>query len=353
MKRVISVVFATLLLAIIAFLAHGCYSQIKKADCDSTTISVFCDDASTVNLEKQKAIPLSTSEPLGQIEHVEFLRNLILIHASGKLTAFDLASGDSLCQYSRKGRSQKEYISLWAFNVYGEKVMLYDLSGGKIMVYSQDGIWDKNIDLKREQPTFQAFAQLDEDLTIGKRRYEGMETIELSLWDKEFNYVGDLESGQTIHSGIMLTYPFAKTIEGNVLYTRYFQNEIYELSPERIHLKYSIDFGTRTLKQLHDVKDEYEALELFNQSHHKASFISNVYEDKESVAFFFLMSPEGAAYAVYNKAQNKASVYRFHSEEEIAHVSTHKNECFVITQNIKGESFLYRIPLGWFPKETI
>ena len=87
----------------------------------------------------------------------------------------------------------------------------------------------------------------------------------------------------------MLTYPFGRDNNGDILYTRYFKNEIYTVSSNEMRIKYSIDFGPRTLKQLEDVTDEYEALQLFNLSNHKASFLSNVYEDEKSVAFFFIM----------------------------------------------------------------
>ena len=176
---------------ILIFLSQGCTFRGEVNDNSSLTIHVDCDSISWITLKDYPFIQLSNSEPLGQIKHVEFLDNYILIHSGGKLEAFDIHSGRKICQYSRQGRSTQEYVSLWGFNVFNNTVILHDLSGEKMMYYSKDGTWIKNFGIK-ERPRFQAFAPLNNGLIIGKRRYEGTETTELSLWDKDYNYIGDL-----------------------------------------------------------------------------------------------------------------------------------------------------------------
>lgn len=316
-----------------------------NVDRGGEVIRIDCRDVRIVDLDNYTPILIQADHILGTIEHVCFLESVMLIHERGTLSGYDSETGEMLHLYSQKGRASDEYVSLWGFNTGNGRLYLQDFSGGKTLVYSPEGELCEVLSGGGDPKTFQAFAVQKDGRIIGKRSFQGMPTPELSLWDKDLHYMTDLTDELKIQSGIMLSYPFSYGPDGEILYIRYFRNQIYSVSNEGVRIKYEVDFCSRNFEVMKDGKDEYDALDHFNQSKGKASFISQVYEDEKTLSFSFIMSPEGAALAVYDKVEGASSVIRFVTRDEFGYAVSHMGVCYVFTQNEDGATFCYPIPL--------
>ena len=320
----------------------ACTGNVER---DGEVIRVDCHDVRLVDLDDYAPVQIQSDHILGTIEHVCFLENVMLIHERETLSGYDLGTGEKLHHYSQKGRASEEYVSLWGFNIGNGRLYLQDFSGGKMLVYSLEGKLCEVLSGGGDPNTFQAFAVQKDGRIIGKRSYQGMPTPELSLWDKDQHYLTDLTDEMKIQSGIMLSYPFSYGPDGEILYLRYFRNRIYSVSDEGVRVKYEVDFGNRNFEMVKDGDDEYDVLDQFYQSTGKASFISQVCENERFLSFFFIMSPEGPALAVYDKDEGVSSVVRFVTGEEFIHSVSHEEVCYVFTQNEEGDTFFYPIPL--------
>ena len=326
-----------ILVLIAVIIAQSC---INEGSYGSDVINIDCDDYITLNLDDYHYQEVLSESPVGTIEHICFIDDEVLIHSGQMLIGFDSASGEEVATFSRRGRANDEYVSLWGFNVGAGSVFIQDLSGGKILRYSSSGELEKVFETQR--PSFQAFALLPDGRVVGKRSFEGIPTVELSTWGEDFTYASDIASDSKIESGIMLNYPFSYTDRGEVLYNRYFQNEIYTVHAEEISLRYRIDFGSRNFDQLIEHKDEYDALDLFQESSGRASFISNLNEDSKYITFQFVMSPEGASFAIYEKRTKKTKVFRFTTELVISSIIADRDICYVFAQDAEGKTVYFR-----------
>lgn len=322
------------------------FSSCIRNQAGKESVVFDCAESIIVDLGRYSPAFLDSQDGVGAFEHVCFMNNRVYIHSSQSLQSFDSETGKDPVSYSRRGRAANEYSSLWGFNVGNGSVFLHDLSGNKILKYFPDGSLEHIFNYSTETPRFQSFAILMDGTVVGKRSFQGVPTQEISVWSPEFNYEGDVHSDSKTKSGLMLSYPFSYSEDGDVLFVRYFRNEVYTVGKDSLTLRYRIDFGDRNLPVLGDDKDEYDALDLFRESNGKASYISNFSEDRKYIAFQFLMSPEGVAYAVHKKGSDSSRVFRFSTDDEIVSINTYGGYCYVFTQNIKGDTMFYRLGLS-------
>ena len=124
---------------------------------------------------------------------------------------------------------------------------------------------------------------------MGKRAYGGMEDCELNLYDKNFEFVkeiGDLK----IKSGIYIGYPFFMYRPSEILYYRYFYNNIYAIDDKQnVSVKYYIDFGENNMPFDLSWRDEYDCIDFINSSEEDyAILVSNIYESDKYFCFRFL-----------------------------------------------------------------
>ena len=308
------------------------YDIIEFDICDS--IYVKLNDVPGIVLDKQVVI--------GTIKDVKIIDSILFIHSSTGLHSFDL-SGNLRTSYSRKGRGSEEYSMLWTYNLMDDVVQLYDMNRKMILEYDFDGNFIQSITLPglASDNPFQVFVSLGEGY-LGKRVYGGYEVPELALYDKEFRYIRDLSVDLFLRSGLMLHNPFTLNYRNNILFCRYFSNEVYEISPTGIDLRYKIDFGKHSFREESNLIDEYEIIERINSSRKKYAVNFSEFQEDERFLSFCYIYDASKRIAIFDRKENLSYSFTFFSDDEITeYILRYENNIYIITQNDVGETKLY------------
>ena len=172
---------------------------------------------------------------------------------------------------------------------------------------------------------------------MGKRAYGGMEDCELNLYDKNFEFVkeiGDLK----IKSGIYIGYPFFVYRPSEILYYRYFYNNIYAIDDKQnVSVKYYIDFGENNMPFDLSWRDEYDCIDFINSSEEDyAILVSNIYESDKYFCFRFLWKKKKCL-GVYDKSNGKTASFMFDSSPSDSVVDVYAFDDKVLLVNQDGD----------------
>lgn len=298
----------------ITFIVIGCGKEKKLND---YTICVDVKESKNVKIQSGEFDILRLNdgaEPvlLGNIKDVSFSGGDIIIEASDGLFRHAGDSGKRVATFARKGRSRNEYVSIWSHWVDSCMLHIYDMNGKKILSYNMDGenISNRQISSDAISSPFQLIVPYENGF-IGKRVYDGIgEAEELALYNSEYEFIKSIPAFK-IKSGIKLHNPFTH-FDNIILYNRYFDNIIYEVSEKGVSERYVIDFMEFNIPNLHSYADEYEVIDYLrkgsNNSH--ASLISNIYESQTYLSFNFLF--DGSRYlAIFDKRIGAVESFNF------------------------------------------
>lgn len=299
-------------------------------------------DSVHVSLDDLHEVVLDDSVMIGMIKDVQIVDSMLFVHSSEGLHRFDL-SGNLMASFSRRGMGPKEYSSLWSYNLLSDVVQLYDMNRKTILEFDFDGNYLRSVNLSAlsSDKPFQAFVCLG-DGYLGKRIYGGGDEPELAYYDKDFNYLADASLALTLRSGLMLHHPFTLNHKGNVLYCRYFSNDVYEISPYDAALRCRIDFGKNSFKRGDNLKDEYEIIdEINNSSKRYAVNFSKFQEDEQYMSFCYIFNATQRI-AIYDIQEELTFSISFVSDEEITeYILRCGKNIYVLTQNPDKETKLY------------
>ena len=312
----------------------------REYDSSSRTIFVNIDNICELRLKDGKKTQLDTALFIGQIKQIASLDSIIILHTGDYLYGIDPKSGSLTTTYSRKGRSDEEYVSLLGFWNEADTLVLYDFEGRKLLYYNLNGAFIKSVSLS-EDKGFQQLCPIGESgHYIGRRVYGIGEIPELSLYDAGFNFERPV-GPRMLHSGIKLNYPFFNTGH-SALYSSYFLNDIEEITDSTIAVKYNVDFGKYNFCNSSS-KDDFEFLFELNSSKHAiATYISNLFESDNRFCFQFVLKDCGLHYCVYNRISREACVFKFVGDNEsVETIITADDSVIVIASDDQGAYSLY------------
>ena len=163
---------------------------------------------------------------------------------------------------------------------------------------------------------------------------------ELSVYDNNFQYVKDLGQHE-LRSGIQLWRQLFHGSDGDILYNRYFYNDILSYSSDSLRIKYTVDFGSHTMSNQESMQDEYDCIEYLNAHQDKfASMISNIEETSRTFSFQFSFDANRYI-TIFDKNNKKSETYSFRSDEYyIQQLYCHDGKILVFALPEKEGGFL-------------
>lgn len=332
-----------LLFFYLALVLCGCANQNPNST--AVTLEFDVENYKVIDLNKCHSVCLDNEIAIGMVKSIQIVDSNLFVHSSAGLHLFNLNTGELKISYSRKGRGEDEYISLWSYSITDTIVQLYDMNRKRILEYSIAGKFIQAIDIPStySDNPFQAFIPIG-DKYLGKRVYGGASDIpELSLYDSNFRYLGDILPELKLRSGLMLHNPFALNSEGQVLYCRYFDNTIYEITKNTARPTYFIDFNRNSFNKDDEFKDEYDIIDYINTSRtNYAVNFSNIQEDECFLSFSYLYD-SSKRIALYDKKDDMTySVVPISEAEIIDQIYRIGKLIYLLTQSNEGSTKLYK-----------
>lgn len=300
--------FAVIILLITAF--AGCASPDGNPEANKVFVNLKDVIPTAIRLEDGL---LLDGPSLGAVEDVIIADSLLIVKSGNALYGFSLRTGKWEVTFSRSGRGPGEYIRIWDFGLAQDNTLyLYDIDGKQVLFFHlPTGLFSRSVSLSEsasDNPFQCIIPTPDGEGYVGKRIY-GMPSVpELSLYDSDFRYVKDL--GNTpLRSGLKLWRQLFPGSDGDILYTRYFSNEILGIRGDSIYEKYSVDFPGNNLPDLGD--DEYDYLEATGDERSAGKYaviMSNLMEDADTFGFQFGTNGH-RCYALYDKQTGQCRAY--------------------------------------------
>ena len=280
-----------------------------------------------------------TSVLIDEVKKVLLAGDQYIVQCKNKVLGFDVQTGTQKMSFSGQWGENRTFLHLWDTWVEGKTICMYDVKDKKVFRCDLNG---KNSDVtfvtnKGEDNPFQVLIKTVEGNYVGKRAYGGMEDCELNLYDKNFEFVkeiGDLK----IKSGIYIGYPFFMYRPSEILYYRYFYNNIYAIDDKQnVSVKYNIDFGENYMPFDLSWRDEYDCIDFINSSEEDyAILVSNIYESDKYFCFRFLWKKKKCL-GVYDKSNGKTASFMFDSSPSDSVVDVYAFDDKVLLVNQDGD----------------
>lgn len=337
---------------VILFLLFSCCLFFSCAEKETgMIIYADCSEADVVSLSSCKKMQLQFNvcdSVIGAISQVVIQDSVLLLKTTGGLFSLNIDTGKQIARYSRLGRAENEYLSLWSVGFINDNVYIYDMNAKKIKLFERDGSFVTNIDVPSSAASspFQQFVRSG-DYYIGKRVFTSEKISELSVYDNNFNYLMDI--GEiALRSGFSLGYPFYKKKDGTILYYRGMLNDIYQISGNKVSKRYTVNFGRQNIPGLKRFKEELEIINYANNAPDKyATGITNIYESEKYFGCMFLMYAQ-KCYLLYDVTNNSSVVLKFESDTGvyIEQIIMYGDQLMIFTQDESGGVCLYLIPMS-------
>lgn len=275
---------------------------------------------------------------VGEVKKVVSTGDQYVVQGKNEVLLFDAQTGNLKTSFSGQWGMDARFGGFLDSWVEGDTVCVYDMSRKLIFRYNFNGdvIMVRFVDCKAEDRPFQCLAKTVGDYYVGKRVYSGMEDVELNLYDKNFKFVkeiGDLK----IKSGIYICCPFFVYRPNEILYYRYFSNDIYAIdNNQNVSVKYHVDFGENNIPVNPNWIDEYDCIDFINSSKKNyAMLVSNIYESDKYFCFRFGFDGEKCL-GVYDKLNGKTASFVFvtSSGSPRADVYVFDDKAVLVTQDM-------------------
>lgn len=294
-------------------------------------------------LEDISGVTMDPAITIGMVKDIAIKDSSVYIHSSSGLHRFSVNTGELITSFSRKGSGPEEYLSIWSYSFTDNYVQLYDMNRKRIMEYTYDGCFVRThlLTASSADKPFQSITRMG-NAYVGKRVFGSEASPELALYDIGFKYVKDIMPEVTLRSGLMLHPPFSIDHTGCILYCRYFSNDIYEILPNEVNVRYHIDFGTNSFEGDSRFRDEYEIIDYLNSSKRKfAVNFSNIQDDDSFLSFCYLYD-SSKRLALYDKKSKESVSYIFFSDCEVVdQIARDDNSVYILTQDTGGVTRLY------------
>ncbi|MGM9738975.1 MAG: 6-bladed beta-propeller [Candidatus Cryptobacteroides sp.] len=269
----------------------------------------------------------------------------ILVKSGNDLFLFNEKTNSVTAKFGRLGRAKDEYtfISDFGYDKDAGQVYLYDMNSKRINWYSPAGEFIDTVGVT-DQASRKPFSTIVKygDHYIGKRVFGMPGVPEMSLYDEDFNFVRAISPELLLRSGIDLGKQFTCNEEGEVLYNRYFSNEVLSVTPDSVSVKYIVDFGDYNVPD-ENFGDEYEIIDYVNSDAVKecATLISNICERGHYLSFAFILKPGRYCLCIYDKTTDKSRTLIVSDPEyEVSQIIPAGDFAFVFFENPAGGSYI-------------
>ena len=304
----------------------------------------------SVNLEKAVSVPFSSEDGvlleegfIGSVDDALMVDSAIVFKSGNELNCIHLTQNGSIKKLSRIGRGPGEYIQIWDFGLDENLLYLYDIDGKQILYFSLDGdfICSKRLsDLAADCP-FQAMipAPWGKEY-VGKRVFGMPDVPELSLYDDSFHYLDRLGKDD-LRSGIKLWRQLYRGSDDDILYCRYFSNEVLHVMRNDVSVKYSVDFINRNVPPS---EDEYEILEKLSKEQAKSRYatIMGQMEETDDHFCFQFVTDARRLFAFYEKTTGRCRIYQPEvADQDIEQLLFYHGILYVISQDKDDSLWLY------------
>lgn len=299
------------------------------------TIVADIEKAFPLSLDIEEGILLSDVQ-LGMIEDAWVKDTLLMLFSNNALHAFSIHTGKRTMSFSRQGRGPWEYVRIWDCGSDENGVYLYDIDGKQMLFFSWEGT-PRSVVTFSEQSADKPFQSLIRtpwgNGYVGKRIYGMPDVPELSSYDEHFQYMSPV-GACTLRSGIKLWRQLYHGSDRDILYNRYFSNDILSLTRDSVAVKYTVSFPRRNIPEM---DDEYEAVELLGRKDAPYAVIMNQLEETDDHFGFQFAAESNRYYAVYDKLSGNCKVYLpVVSSQDVQTVFLKNNTLFVIASNESG-----------------
>lgn len=271
-----------------------------------------------------------------------------VVQCKNKVLLFDAQTGAQKTSFSGQWGPDAQFVGLLDTWVEGDTICMYDMARKQVFRYDFDSKGASvRFVVSTSNISFQYLAKAGEGHYVGKRMYGGGESAELNLYDKNFQFVKEIGDFK-IKSGIYICCPFFVYRPDEILYNRYFSNDIYVIDDKQnVSVKYSIDFGEKNMPVNPNWQDEYDCIDFINSSKENyATLVSNIYESDKYFCFRFAFDGEKCL-GVYNKSSGEAAAFVFVSSSESprADVYVFDDKALLVTQDM-GKTCLTTISVN-------
>lgn len=279
----------------------------------------------------------------GSVDDVIATDSTIYIRSGNELYSAPLEHVGPVRRISRKGRGPEEYVQLWDYGIDAGRLYLYDIDGKQILYFSKDGEYLNSIKLS-DQAADNPFQSLIpapwKNGYVGKRVYGMPDVPELSLYDESFAFVAELGTDR-LRSGIRLWRQFFYGSDNDILYCRYFSNEVLQVTKDRVSVKYSIDFMGHNVP--YD-EDEYALLEKLSGDfamNRYAVIMGPINESKDYFCFQFASNAHRMI-AVYEKVTRNCRIYQPEvKDQDVRILFCQEGKLYMITQDGNDSLWVY------------
>ena len=270
-----------------------------------------------------------------EVKKVVSAKDQYVVQCKNKVLLFDARNGVLKTSFSGQWGPDAQFVGLLDTWVEDDTVCMYDMSRKLIFRNDLNG---NAVDVKFVacDNSFQYLAKVGEGHYVGKRVYGGMEDSELNLYDENFQFVkeiGDLK----IKSGIYICCPFFVCSPNEILYYRYFSNDIYVIDDKQnVAVKYYVDFGEDNMPVNPNWQDEYDCIDFINSSKENyATLVSNIYESDKYFCFRFAFDGKKCL-GVYDKSSGEAASFVFtpSSSASLVDVYVFDDKALLVTQEM-------------------
>lgn len=298
-------------ITLVGFLLAFSGCERSKVVSSDFTIRLDVTDSEELQLNEGEGVILDESNfILGMIEDLIVSDSCIYVKSNNTLSCYDMDTGRFHRRYSRPGRGHGEYLKIWDFGVMDKEVFIYDIDSKKTLFFSCYGQYVRSIEHSKiaQDCPFQSLHPLFSDsLFIGKRVFGMPNTPELSFYDRQLHYLKPIGIGQ-LRSGIKLWRQFYNGSDSDVLYNKYFSNDIWSISKNSHRIKYHIVFNNRNLPSLEDEYDYVQLLANDNTSKEYCIIMGNFLES-DSIFGFQFISKGNRYYAIFEKSSGQTRVF--------------------------------------------
>lgn len=302
--------FALLVVGGLFILLSGCSEHERK---DKSAVRIPVDIARTIELSPEDAsVIIVKSSSIETVDDIIVFDTTCVIKSGNQLLGFSLQTGKSVCRYSQPGRGPGEYIRVWDYGVVGDKLYLYDIDGKQVLFFTVGGDFLHSVKVSGAASDYPFQSLVPEpwgDGYIGKRVFGMPGVPELSAYGADFRYASPRGIDE-LRSGIMLWRQFFHGADGDILYNRFFSNEIQRITADTVSVKYFVDFGRYNLPDLE--QDEYAYLDLLSKdsSTNRYAVVMSNFDENEQLFGFQYATGGNRCYALYNKVTGECQAYR-------------------------------------------
>ena len=236
---------------------------------------------------------------------------IIATHAK-PLMKFNIYTGNMLSEVGRIGRAANEYSALFDMWIEQDTLLAaYDINTKQILRYNINTCKFVNSSLLIENADSNPFSMLcplGDGQFVGKSTYKGMPTNELALYDNDYRFIKQIGDDK-FNSGLKLGRNFAQ-YKDEVLYWKPFGCDIYNITKEKISLKYKFDFVNMNIDPS-KFDAEYKLIEHMNANPTKYAGVIANYSENDSFVCFRFSHNRNKYLAVHDKSLRETKSYLF------------------------------------------